>query len=458
MKEVVKMNNALTNRHETVFLWEVRKSNPNGDPNGNEPRIDRYTKKCDVTDVCIKRSIRDYISKTLGIDSIIVTKLGEDFSETVTLNERIERFFFESGKLKNKLINEFKEIFKEDLEDEKDPYKKFLEGPTKENLKKLFDSKELKKCIKYGKSENSVLQKIKKFFRRNLCYAFTDLRMFGSVLALKGSLEDLGGPFTGPIQIEVGTSLHRVVQSNKQITSVMGSKEEKEAGIIGDTHCIEYGLFATSAIANENAAKFTGLTDKDHELFLKALWRGTRDRHTRSKNQVPRLLIDIEYNKPFHFGDLVNSIKLNPVKRDGKTLDQEAYRSIDDFTLDLTKFYEKLRSKKEIIKSIKFASSDLLTLEKFKEGLDADLQSKVYIVSDIDFDQSVEIPVESLSDEAKNTIKEIKGINYCETNKTISINLDLTEEDFKKIMENDAFKDYKEKIQKAYDELKEKIK
>jgi len=452
------MNNALTNRHETVFLWEVRKSNPNGDPNGNEPRIDRYTKKCDVTDVCIKRSIRDYISKTLGIDSIIVTKLGEDFSETVTLNERIERFFFESGKLKNKLINEFKEIFKEDLEDEKDPYKKFLEGPTKENLKKLFDSKELKKCIKDGKSENSVLQKIKKFFRRNLCYAFTDLRMFGSVLALKGSLEDLGGPFTGPIQIEVGTSLHRVVQSNKQITSVMGSKEEKEAGIIGDTHCIEYGLFATSAIANENAAKFTGLTDKDHELFLKALWRGTRDRHTRSKNQVPRLLIDIEYNKPFHFGDLVNSIKLNPVKRDGKTLDQEAYRSIDDFTLDLTKFYEKLRSKKEIIKSIKFASSDLLTLEKFKEGLDADLQSKVYIVSDIDFDQSVEIPVESLSDEAKNTIKEIKGINYCETNKTISINLDLTEEDFKKIMENDAFKDYKEKIQKAYDELKEKIK
>lgn len=51
----------LTNRHESLFLWDVRKSNPNGDPSGNEPRIDRHTKKCDVTDVCIKRTVRDYI-------------------------------------------------------------------------------------------------------------------------------------------------------------------------------------------------------------------------------------------------------------------------------------------------------------------------------------------------------------------------------------------------------------
>lgn len=448
------MTNTLSNRHETLFLWEVRKSNPNGDPSGNEPRIDRHTKRCDVTDVCIKRSVRDYISKTCGIDSIIVTKLGEDVSETVTLNERIERFLFENGSLKPNFVEKIKDALKDDLENEKDPYKKFLGTPTNENLKKLFDSKELKKCLKDGTSETSVLLKIIKFFRKNLCNDFIDLRIFGSVLALKGSLQDLGGPLTGPIQIEVGTSLHRVVQSNKQITSVMGSKEEKEAGIIGDTHCIEYGLFATSAIANENAAKYTGLTDADHELFLKALWRGTRDRHTRSKNQVPRLLIDIEYNKPFHFGDLVNSVKLQPKERDGKPIDEEAYRSIDDFTLDLTKLVGKINARKEIIKSIKFASNELISIDSFKEGLDNDLKSKVCEITDIDYDQSKDLVDIELSDEAKKVLEGVKGIVYCEPQKTLSITSNLSEDSLKQILENPAFANFKGPIEKAYKELK----
>ncbi|MBA7544267.1 hypothetical protein ES705_36619 [subsurface metagenome] len=129
----------------------------------------------------------------------------------------------------------------------------------------------------------------------------------------------------------------------------------------------------------------TGLNDDDHTLFLKALWRGTRDRHTRSKNQVPRLLVDIEYTKPFHFGDFVNCVELNPGEKNGCNLDEEAYRSIDDFTVDLTRFYEKVKSKKEAIKSIKFASNGLITFEQFKQALDIDLKNKVCEISDIDF-------------------------------------------------------------------------
>lgn len=97
-------NSTLSNRHETLFLWEVRKSNPNGDPSGNEPRIDRYTKSCDVTDVCIKRSIRDYIGKTKGIDSILVTRLGEEIPKTVTFTERITDFLFGSEDKKKKIF------------------------------------------------------------------------------------------------------------------------------------------------------------------------------------------------------------------------------------------------------------------------------------------------------------------------------------------------------------------
>ncbi len=394
-------NNTLTNRHETLFLWEVRKSNPNGDPSGNEPRIDRHTKKCDVTDVCIKRSVRNYIEVKYGVDSILVTKLGEDISETVTLNDRIVNYLFNNNNLA-RTVTLIRDVIIGRLDETKAPYKNFLEEPSPNSLKTLIDKlgktqgkKEEaeetpeRKKDKTGigdSSEDDVQKDIINALRAYLCEVFIDLRMFGSVLALKGNLEILGGPLTGPIQIEVGTSLHRVVQSNKQITSVMGSKEEKEAGIIGDTHCIEYGLFATSAIANENAAKYTGLTDADHELFLKALWRGTRDRHTRSKNQVPRLLIDIEYNKPFHFGDLVNSVKLQPKERDGKPIDEEAYRSINDFTLDLSKFYDKVNAREAIINSIKFGSNELITEEKFKQGLHNNLKNKVKLITDIDFD------------------------------------------------------------------------
>ena len=371
-------NSTLLNRHETLFLWEVRKSNPNGDPNGNEPRIDRYTKKCHVTDVCIKRSVRNHIAVTKGIDALLMTKLGEDVSETKTVTKRIEDYLFGNQEKTEKVVTEVKKIIGNKYSESEKPYKDFLEKPSAATLIKLINKKD-----KSG--EEPIKNILVKNIRAYLCGAFSDLRMFGSVLALESPLKELGGPLTGPIQIEIATSLHRVVQSNKQITSIMGSKEEKTAGIIGDTHCIEYGLFATSAIANENSAKFTGLTDNEHNLFLKALWRGTRDRHTRSKNQVPRLLINITYKKPFHFGDLVDLIQLNPIEKNGKKLEEEAYREIQDFTVDLTKFYNKLNSKKEAISSIKFVSNDLIKFEDFKKGIENNFNATE--IKDIDFDK-----------------------------------------------------------------------
>lgn len=408
-------NTILTNRHETLFLWEVRKSNPNGDPSGNEPRMDRHTKKCDVTDVCIKRSVRDYLAKTRGVDEILITRLGEDTSQIVTLTERVADFLLGSEdkkvktfkvveaslenvleKLKLKLhaveqnlSASKKDKEKEELNKEADALKKKIKAYEEFKADKSADK--LKKIIEEREDWPHIIRDLRQY----LCRCFLDLQMFGSVLAIKSKtpLAEIGGPLTGPIQIEVGTSLHKVVQSNKQITSIMapdkkpaeeGEEMEHGGGSFGDTHCIEYGLFATSAVANENAARFTGLSDEDHDLFLKALWRGTRDRHTRSKNQVPRLLIDIEYSKPFHFGDLVNSVKLNPVERNEKPVEEEAYRSIDDFTINLDKFYEKIKSKKEAIKAIRFASNGLITLEQFKKNLTE--VPKIDEVKSIDFD------------------------------------------------------------------------
>lgn len=388
------INETLSNRHETLFLWEVRKSNPNGDPNGNEPRIDRYTRKCDVTDVCIKRSARDYLANKYGIDSLLITKLGTDASQTKRLTDRIADYLF-GDPVKTTLTSRLIDMAASNkIDPDKEPYRSFKLSPSSTTLKPIISNKKedknkLKQAVKEEFSVDDVQRIVVKSLRSYLCSTFKDLRMFGSVLALEDDLKPLGGDLTGPIQVEVGSSLHRVVQSNKQITSVMGSKEEKEAGIIGDTHCIEYGLFATSAVANENAARFTGLSDADHNLFLKALWRGTRDRHTRSKNQVPRLLIDIEYNMPFHFGDLVNCVTLTPVERDGKPLEEEAYRSINDFFLDLNRLYERIKLRKEIIRSIKFASNGLISEVDFKKGCNGhELESKIAIIADIDYDPS----------------------------------------------------------------------
>lgn len=427
MKAQARVNNGqktLTHRHETLFLWDVRKSNPNGDPNGNEPRIDRHTKRCDVMDVCIKRSVRNYIAQKYGVSSLLVTRLGEDASRIVTLTERIEELADQdelvdvvkdaliqigrnpeliaesleelSKKLKNlkgkdnKTKNE--ETDMKELEKEQEVLKlihKFFEDKTKKNLKPLLENDLLK---------SSLIPALRKL----LCQKFYDLRMFGSVLAIRGGsdLAEIGGPLTGPIQVEIGTSLHRVVQSNKQITSIMapdmappvatpeGEEAEHGGGLFGDTHCIEYGLFATNAIANENAAKSTGLTDEDQQLFLKALWRGTRERHTRSKNGVPRLLIDIEYTKPFHFGDLINAVGLDPKTKNGRPIEEEQYRSIEDFDLNITALTKKLEKHQSIIRKIRFAGNGLIDLETFKAKLPNGLKSKVEEIQDIDYDNN----------------------------------------------------------------------
>lgn len=410
----------LSHRHETLFLWDVRKSNPNGDPNGNEPRIDRHTKRCDVTDVCIKRSVRNYIAQEHGVGSLLVTRLGEDASRIVTLTERIEEItnrddlvnvvkdsLTQIGRNPESVTPGLEELSKK-IENLKGKGKKTKD---EQNIKELEEEQETLKAIqkyfeeKTTKNLKTLLENgtLRPFLipavRKLLCRQFSDLRMFGSVLAIRGGsdLADIGGPLTGPIQVEVGTSLHRVVQSNKQITSVMapdkkptvtteeGEEVEHGGGLFGDTHCIEYGLFATSAVANENAARSTGLTDEDHGLFLKALWRGTRERHTRSKNGVPRLLIDIEYTKPFHFGDLINAVSLDPRVKNGKPIEEEQYRGIEDFDLNISKLTEKLKNHYSIVEKIRFGGNGLIDLKTFKDKLVDDLKGKVEEIRDIDY-------------------------------------------------------------------------
>lgn len=306
----------LKSRNEFLFLYDIKNGNPNGDPDENRPRIDDVTKHCYVTDVRLKRFIRDYLIQTEGEDSILVTKLG---IKTVNLTDRV----------------------KDSLEKNK------LEG--KELLASLLDR-------------------------------FIDLRMFGSPLAFKGAPKDWGetSKVTGPIQINFGETLNKVEEVTFHGTSIFRSKGEAEEseqrmGTFTTYYAIPYGLIAFHGVANENAAITTGLGEEDFLKFKVALWKGIRETtsaHTRTKrDQQPRMLLNIVFKDKikieengeekaipteYHIGSLEEKIELNPT--DG-TREEINIRKIGDYTLDFTRLLKSIEKAKEKIERIEYCFS-----------------------------------------------------------------------------------------------------
>ena len=317
-------------RNEFLFLYDIKNGNPNGDPDENRPRIDEVSKKCYVTDVRLKRFIRDYLIQTNGEDVILVTEVNR---KTVILRERVQL----------RLLNDQK------TEDQQ----KTITG---ENLLNLL--------LQY----------------------FIDLRMFGSPLAFsfpqgdqyKEIKKNWGetGTLTGPIQINFGETLHQVAEATFHGISTFGSKEEKEQGTFTTYYAIPYGLIAFHGVANENAAKTTRLTQPDMDKFKIALWKGVRESvtaNTRTKReQQPRLLLNIIYKEKvkitekdekgnevqkkvpteYHIGSLEEKIKLN-----SKVGEEISIRKVGDYTLDPTKLFDAISRVKDKIKRIEYCLS-----------------------------------------------------------------------------------------------------
>jgi len=305
---------SMKNRNEFLFLYDIKNGNPNGDPDENRPRIDDVTKHCYVTDVRLKRFIRDYLIQTEGEDSILVTKLG---TRTVNLTDRV----------------------KNSLE------KNNVEG------KELLDS---------------------------LLDRFIDLRMFGSPLAFKDAPNDWGetSKITGPIQINFGETLHKVEEVTFHGTSVFSSKGEaadQRMGTFTTYYAIPYGLIAFHGIANENAAITTGLSDKDIQKFKSAIWKGVRETssaHTRTKrDQQPRMLLNIvfratmqieedgkkkEVPTEYHIGSLEEKIELKPYD---EVKEEINIRKIGDYTLDFSKLIKSIERAQDKIERIEYCFS-----------------------------------------------------------------------------------------------------
>lgn len=286
------MTQFLNQRHEILFLYDVKMSNPNGDTVDNSPRT-LPDGTIYVTDVRLKRFIRDYLA-TQADRHIFVSKTKPP--STVT------------------------EVFK------------------------TFAKHELK-SNKLTKQNKATLQDL----LASMLDHYIDLRLFGSVFAIDKSVSEAIGnqplgifsPHTGPVQFSIGEVLHPADTIFISGTSVFASKEDKTQGTFTDLNVIRYGLIGFSGTVNQHNAAITRMTPEDYECLLHALWYGVASANTRSKQgQIPRLLVSIDFpeGSEQYIGRLHDLVTLASQNNTPAT----QWASPQDYTVSLAKLTELL--------------------------------------------------------------------------------------------------------------------
>lgn len=225
----------IKNKIDFLYIFDVQDGNPNGDPDaGNLPRVDAETGMGLVTDVCLKRKVRNYVQvakeSSEGYDILVKSK--ELSGEEVFINEKIKSTY---------------SALNIDLETEKD----------------LDDKKRDKK----GKAQGSETDKARNF----MCKSYFDVRTFGAVLSTGPN----AGQVRGPIQITFARSCDPIISSEHSITICAARDEDKtfneQVGIQGRKATIPYGLYVCHGFISANLAKQTGFSEDDLQLFWEAL-------------------------------------------------------------------------------------------------------------------------------------------------------------------------------------------
>lgn len=238
-------------RTEIVFLYDVMDANPNGDPNDeNRPRWDPDTCRAKVSDVRLKRTIRDYWHDYLD-EEIFCRQIEKEDGTIQDGKDRAEDFY--------------KQVEKE-------------AGAAKNVLAKrgLIQRRVLSDCI--------------------------DVRVFGAtipVAATKKNEKDSSVTLTGPVQFAMGTSLNETQPRFIKGTGAFASGQGAQQKTFREEYVLPYALIAFYGIVNEQAAKTTEMTDEDADKLYEAIWYGTKNLITRSKiGQRPLLLLLVEYETP----------------------------------------------------------------------------------------------------------------------------------------------------------------
>lgn len=281
----------LTKRYDFVFLFDVQDGNPNGDPDaGNLPRIDAETGMGLVTDVCLKRKVRNYAQLS-----------GQDI------------FIKEKAVLNNK-INDAYVALNIDLDD----------VPT--------DPKNGKKRNKKGTAQGGEVEE----GRVLMCKTYYDIRTFGAVMSTGAN----AGQVRGPIQLTFARSVEPIVALEHSITRMAVATEaeaEKQSGdnrTMGRKYTVPYGLYRAHGFISAHLANQTGFSEKDLELFWDALENMfEHDRSAARGMMSSRGLYVFEHSTAL--GNAPAHRLLGRIKVERKTDSDGPARSFDDYKVSV---------------------------------------------------------------------------------------------------------------------------
>ena len=254
---------AIKNRYEFVFLFDVKDGNPNGDPDfDNMPRTDEETDQGLVSDVCIKRKVRNYIHLLKGL------KTPYDI-------------FIREGNILNPLIQE-----------------------KRDEADKTND--EEKKAVKSG--------------RQAMCAQYFDIRTFGAVMstgeekAEEEDTEEKGkkkkanskkkikglGVVRGPVQFTFARSINPIFSKSNSLTRCCITKEsdENKNNTFGNKYTVSYGLYRMHGFISATDAAKTGFSEEDKELLFQALINAFENDHSAARGKMAvRELIVFKHSK-----------------------------------------------------------------------------------------------------------------------------------------------------------------
>lgn len=282
----------LNNRIDFVYIFDVKDGNPNGDPDaGNLPRVDAETGMGLVTDVCLKRKVRNYVQVEKGLSDGYDIYVKEKAVLGKSHIAAFKALGYELGKgaektMPEELIEELNDASLFDglsIDEREDKiYLVISNDAVKKEIEDWLKNAELsKKSISFIKSVLKEAKPKKQTSNETeggrlwMCSNFYDIRTFGAVLSLKSAPNC--GQVRGPIQFTFARSVDPIVTSEHSITrmAVATEKEaEKQGGdnrTMGRKATIPYGLYVCHGFVSANLAKQTGFSQEDLDLFWKAL-------------------------------------------------------------------------------------------------------------------------------------------------------------------------------------------
>jgi CRISPR-associated protein Csh2 len=304
-------------RSEILFLYDVFRCNPNGDPFENRPRQDPVTGRIDVTDVRLKRTIRDYIlrykhrDKDDGLE--IFVRVADE--KALTAERRYEEIF---GAL---------------------PKADEVEGARSQLIQRCVDVRMFGALVPITKKTSAKGKK-------------------GESETSAKSEEGGGIQLTGAVQFNPGQSLHAVEIIEIAGTGGFASKEEARQKTFRREFIVPYALIGFYGVINENLARETGLTEKDVELLMEALWQGTLTLHSRSKAfHHPRLLLRFDFTNEVQCGYFLDRVELKHSLKDERHI-----RSPKDYEVKIDRVLEAVRGRKENLARVECWVDSGLTL------------------------------------------------------------------------------------------------